>query len=289
MKLNICVITIMGIIVGLSSIGTWITPSKAQVLEVKVAGANLAKHQAISKSVAQKMAPSKPLRLPVYKPPKGIGAPGGRVGGGTRGDDSAMLMLFALVPDHLGLTIQEQPILYWYLSDHASHKLVLTINHEDLVRPVLETTLAEKVTPGIHSVNLMEHHLKLELEKEYRWFVELVVDSEYPARNMVAGGRIMRITPPEPLLAKLRTAEPQEVTAIYSEAGLWYDAFTSISDLIKEHSDSDQYVKGKVSLLRQVDLMEVAEAQDITPTGDSTNLFNKYMDTSLAGALIDSH
>ena len=52
---------------------------------------------------------------PVYKPPQ-LGAPGGRVGGGTRGIGGDALSLVALAPNHVGLTTQVQPTFYWYLS-----------------------------------------------------------------------------------------------------------------------------------------------------------------------------
>ena len=53
--------------------------------------------------------------LPVYKPPQ-RGAPGGRVGGSSRGIGDRLLTLSVLAPDHTGLTVREQPSLYWYLS-----------------------------------------------------------------------------------------------------------------------------------------------------------------------------
>src|SRR5262249_1261654 len=55
----------------------------------------------------------------IYKPPK-RGAPGGREGAGTRGFREALPTLAVLAPqDHTGLTAQEQPVLYWYLSQET--------------------------------------------------------------------------------------------------------------------------------------------------------------------------
>ena len=47
---------------------------------------------------------------PVYKPPL-RGAPGGRVGGGTRGTGREAFILSVLAPAHTGLTSSEQPVL----------------------------------------------------------------------------------------------------------------------------------------------------------------------------------
>ncbi len=271
-------VTIFGMIAGIFSISGTLENVDAQAVHVNAVYSvpSFTTARLVNEpSVVKKVVEGKPLRIPVYKPPKGIGAPGGRVGGGTRGGHDPQLMLFALVPDHLGLTIQEQPTLYWYVSKEAPYRLVLTFNQEKRVEPVLELTLAHSAKPGIHSVNLMDHHVKLELDTEYNWFVELVVDDDSPAKNIVAGGRIKRVVPPQPLLTKLRTAEPHEVTAIYSEAGLWYDAFASISDLIKTSTQSTQYVKGRVVLLEQVDLMEVSRAEEeVKFTDDLSGLYD---------------
>ncbi|MGB0911864.1 MAG: DUF928 domain-containing protein [Nitrospirales bacterium] len=215
------------------------------------------------------------------------------MGGGTRGDDLAVAMLFAMVPDHLGLTISEQPSLYWYLSRPAPYKMVLTVNQEDLIRPVLETTLADDGVPGIHSICLNAHNVRLELNKEYRWFVELVVDADSPARNLVAGGRIKRISPPETLLVQLRNAEPQDVTSIYSEAGLWYDAFDSISDLIATVPDNPDYSQGRIHLLKQIDMDEILELareeESVSWISDSTSrgLVNSYVDKPYVQPVVD--
>lgn len=209
---------------------------------------------------SKKGKPTSPINLPVYRPPKGIGAPGGRVGGGSRGQE--VLTLFALVPDHLGLTIQEQPTLYWYLSKKSPYPVVLTINDKNRVKPIVETILTTAPEAGIHSTPLQEIDIRLELEREYQWFVNLSVDPENPSKNIVAGGRIQRIQPREGLLRRLRDAKPEQQTAIYSEAGLWYDALASISDLCDSDQNARHYCVGRIELLKQVDLMEVAKAEE---------------------------
>ncbi len=216
--------------------------------------------------IAAKNQPSEPVKrgssfqLPVYKPPKGIGAPGGRIGGATRGQDA--LAIFALVPDHLGLTINDQPILYWYLSKPVQYPLILTLNDETQVKPIVETIISHTPRAGIHSFPLKNFNLRLALDKEYQWFVSLAIDEENPSKNIIAGGRIQRILPPEKLLRQLRNAEPDQVTAIFSEAGLWYDALASISDLIESHPKHTDYRIGRKTLLEQVDLMDVAKDEE---------------------------
>jgi len=63
-----------------------------------------------------------PVGLPTYRPPL-RGAPGGRVGGGTRGIGDEFITLLVLAPNHVGLTVQGQPTLYWYLSKPTNLRL----------------------------------------------------------------------------------------------------------------------------------------------------------------------
>ena len=241
-------------------------------------GSNKAQN-VVEKQSGQKSKNLSSLRLPVYKPPKGIGAPGGRIGGGSRGQEA--LALFALVPDHLGLTINDQPTLYWYLSQPVHYPLMLTVNDETQVKPILETLLTPKPTAGIHSMPLKDFNIKLDLDREYQWFVSLAVDPENPSKNIIAGGRIQRVLPQEGLLQQLRNAEPQEVTAIYSEAGLWYDALASISGLIESRPNDNDYRIGRKALLEQVDLMEVAKAEENLTVPQDTSSWNNPETRSL--------
>ena len=203
-------------------------------------------------------------RPPVYKPPKGMGSPGGRVGGGSRGEET--LTIFALVPNHLGLTIDAQPALYWYLSKPAQVPLILTVNTVKQVKPILETILRTSSKAGIHSVSLKTFNITLELNTEYQWFVSLAMDPKSQSKDIVARGRIKRITPDEELMQKLKGAMPEHVTTIYSEAGLWYDALASISNLCETSPKGNHYCLGRRELLEQVDLsldlMEIAKAEE---------------------------
>src|SRR5262245_58427668 len=64
--------------------------------------------------------------VPVYQPPL-RGAPGGRVGGGTRGSGREVFVLTVLAPDHSALTVSEQPSLFWYVSSLTSLPIEVTL------------------------------------------------------------------------------------------------------------------------------------------------------------------
>src|SRR3954464_13273604 len=79
--------------------------------------------------LAAPLAAQEPDDSPEYVPPP-RGAPTGRIGGGTRGLQA--LPLTALAPNHAGLTISAQPVLYYYTPAAARPRLVL--------RPASDTT-----------------------------------------------------------------------------------------------------------------------------------------------------
>ena len=56
--------------------------------------------------------------------------------------------LSVLAPDHTGLTTQEQPSLYWYLSEPAPYPIDLTIIDDQTTLPLLRKTPWRLIQPG---------------------------------------------------------------------------------------------------------------------------------------------
>jgi hypothetical protein len=49
--------------------------------------------------------------------------------------------LSVLVPDHVGITLQSQPHLYWFISKKTTQPIEFTITEKDAVKPLLEARL----------------------------------------------------------------------------------------------------------------------------------------------------
>jgi hypothetical protein len=196
--------------------------------------------------------------VPTYKPPL-RGAPGGRVGGGTRGTAREVFVLTVLAPDHSALTVNEQPSLYWFISSATSLPIEVTVMDLRTTQPILETRLAAPVAPGVHRIRLADHGVRLEPGVPYRWFVTIVPDSNRRSRDILAGGAIERVAPPEGLPAKLAQARKEETAFLYAEAGVWYDALAAISDLIDSAPNDPVLRKQRATLLAQVGLPVVGE------------------------------
>jgi hypothetical protein len=52
-----------------------------------------------------------------------------------------MPLLSALAPDHTGLTVHEQPSLFWYLATTTPYSVKLTITDDRAIRPLFETRI----------------------------------------------------------------------------------------------------------------------------------------------------
>ena len=199
-----------------------------------------------------------PISLPLYQPPL-RGAPGGRVGGGTRGIGEELVALFALAPNHVALTVQEQPVLYWYLSKPAKYPIELTITIEKDTQPLLEKSIPLPSRSGIYSLRLSDFDIRLSRGTQYRWFLALVPDPNRRSRDIVAGAIIERVETPETLRSRLLKANREEISNIYAEAGMWYDALMAISNLIDEAPGNPAFHKHRAALLEQVGLSAVAQ------------------------------
>jgi hypothetical protein len=209
---------------------------------------------------AQTQAPATTLAAPVYKPPL-RGAPGGRVGGGTRGTGGGreVFVLSVLAPDHTGLTMQEQPSLYWFISSVASSPVELTVMDPRATQPVLEVRIPSPVQRGVHRIRLADHGVRLSPGVAYRWYVAVVPDPDRRSKDILAGGTIERVETPAELSAKLARASKTEVPFLYAEAGLFYDALTAISELIETAPEDPGLQKQRATLLAQVGLPAIGE------------------------------
>ncbi len=199
-----------------------------------------------------------PIDVPIYKPPS-RGAPKALVGGGSRGTGTGSSTLSLIAPDHAGLTVQKQPLLYWYLSELPRDSIEFTLIDNQAIQPLLEISLGTQIEPGLHHTSLADYKISLISGKQYWWFVALVPDPEHRSKDIIAGAAIEYIEPPETLTTKLTLAGKVRAPHIYAESGIWYDAISSISNLINNSPDDMTLRKQRASLMEQVGLQEVTK------------------------------
>ena len=199
-----------------------------------------------------------PVNMPIYKPPL-RGAPAGRVAGGTRGVSDKLPYLCLLVPGHVGLTTNDQPSLFYFLSEATSYPVEFVVMEKRALYPLVETRITSPKQPGIHAIRLSDYGARLKKGIQYRWFVALVPDPQHRSKDVLAAGAIELTDLPSELRTKLQGAHEAEAPSIYAEAGIWYDALASLYTLIEKEPQSSRLRKQRASLLEQVGLGRAAE------------------------------
>lgn len=155
------------------------------------------------------------MRMPLYQPPR-RGAPNIRVGGGTRGLNGDKPVVHVFAPNHVGLTISEQPSLSWYISKPSKMKLEILVIDEEGIDPLLELTLDSKdLKKGIQNINLAEHGVKLKPNVKYQWSVVLIAEEGHRSNDIVSSGMIERRAIKKSLKEKLAKANSEEDVFIY--------------------------------------------------------------------------
>jgi len=196
---------------------------------------------------------------PVYKPPL-RGSPGGRVGGGTRGASlEATASLSVLVPDHVGITLESQPHLYWFISKKTAEPIEFTITEKDAVKPLLEARLKPQEKAGIQRIRLADHGVHLRQNVPYKWFVAVVTDPNRRSRDILSGGMIELLPASKDLSAKLGRTPKAKQPFVLAEEGIWYDALAGVSDRIDAAPKDLSLRKQRAALLNQVGLNEAAQ------------------------------
>jgi uncharacterized protein DUF928 len=197
----------------------------------------------------------------IYRPPL-HGAPETRVTGGTRGEGCGFVTVLA--PEQTGLTVSEQPTLYWYLGQPerpSECRVEVTLIDDHGIEPLLEVDLGPTAEAGVHALELGDHRVRLEPGEEYRWSVALVANPEERSSDSVASGTIQRVAPPgAPSIAVPTGGDPVERVYALAGQGIWYDALDEASELIAANPTDRRYRRLRAALLEGegVDLPEVA-------------------------------
>jgi uncharacterized protein DUF928 len=196
---------------------------------------------------------------PVYKPPL-RGAPGGRVGGGTRGtQERDIFVLSVLAPDHTGLTTHEQPSLFWVISTPTTLPVELTIVDPKAVEPLLQIRIPSPVERGVHRLRLADHGIRLARGVAYQWSVTVVPDLARRSRDILSSGMIQRVDEDPELASKRSSADAEDLVAVYAQAGIWYDALETVCDLIERSPGDATLRSNRAALLRQAELPEIPQ------------------------------
>ena len=203
--------------------------------------------------------------IPEYKPPA-RGAPGGRVGGASRGTVKATMPLPTielLAPDgNAGQTTSPTPILYFYVSQPITWRIQFTISAPLRPDPVIEVNIPAPHQAGVYAIRTADYHVQLQPGVLYTWSVSVILNLKAPSRDIVASASLLRTAPDPTLESALHGAPPSRRAALFAQAGFWYDAVAAAADM----EALDRYA-ALDALMNEVGLVEPARYDRQTVDG----------------------
>jgi hypothetical protein len=168
------------------------------------------------------------------------------------------LYLSVLSPDHIGLTMFEQPALFWFIAQQTSQPVDVMIMDEGNTHILLDVRMLPPIRPGIHKVDLKDYGIRLQLNTTYQWRITL--QGNTPEARFPTSGWIMRISPPANVSS---IAHFPSITSIpprpLIEAGLWYDAIWALSERIQSDPIDMTALQQRADLFEQVGLLPPAQ------------------------------
>jgi hypothetical protein len=202
--------------------------------------------------------------LPAYKPPP-RGAPGGRVGGASRGTyrTAAPLPTIELLApeDHTGLSANPAPILYYFVSGPVYWPTRFTISAPMQPVPVIDAKIPPPSAAGIYALNVSDYQVRLRPGIIYTWSVSAIIDPNARSRDLVATASLLLGTPDPAVENAVRIASPARRADLYAQAGFWYDAVAAAAEAAPFDRDAAlDALMSEVSLIKPEDERHAAEA-----------------------------
>ncbi|MCT7974361.1 DUF928 domain-containing protein [Laspinema olomoucense] len=240
---------------------------------------NPANSASVSGAIAQNELPT---NWNVFETPEG--APGRRIGGGTRGTcpKSASGMI-ALVPENnLGLTLSNTPTFLFYvpkiddanlgqiemefiLVDESDPENAQEIYHHRAPLPKGGGTIALTLPDD-------ENLPPLQVNQFYSWYFSLICNPKASDPSILAiGGWIERIEPSPTLTQELEPLPSRDRIAVYERELLWFDAIGTLAQLLQENPNDSLLRQKWNALLESVNLSEVAQAPFLTLEPEQTS------------------
>jgi len=168
-----------------------------------------------------------------YKPPP-RGAPGGRVGGASRGSfkvTASLPKIELLAPEgHAGLTTNPTPVLYFLASQQVAWPTQFTISAPTQPKPIVEVDIPAPRNAGVYGLRVADYHVRLEPGVLYTWSVSVILNPGARSRDVVASASLLRIADDPALDDAVRTAPVSRRAGLFARAGLWYDAVAAAAE-----------------------------------------------------------
>ncbi|MDY6940587.1 MAG: DUF928 domain-containing protein [Cyanobacteriota bacterium] len=199
-----------------------------------------------------------------FTPPDGLGTPGRREGGGTRGDCPAGVArnaLTALVPETTaGATILDRPEFLFYLPASSGVLEVEFVLLDDLDNAVYTKTLTAPSQAGIVTIDLKEDSAPaLEVGQSYHWYFSAICNPNDRSADIHVEGWIERVDAEQTEVKTDATTSASEKVTIYTEASIWYDAIAVLAEQRRSYPNDANLEAQWQQMLASVGLDEIAD------------------------------
>ncbi|MCF4967003.1 DUF928 domain-containing protein [Nostoc sp. CMAA1605] len=196
-------------------------------------------------------------------------APRTTAGGGSRGrfcELASKETIQPLIPQNkFGLTLAERPSFYWFVPQVSVQKAHFSLLDDQGV--VYETTVKLPKESGIVGFTLPSNASSLKVGKKYHWYLAIACNPE-AEKEMTVDGWVERIPATPALSQQLARTNPQQLSQVYANAGIWHEALhTLVQQRLAHPSDR------KVAANWQV-FLESVGLKDLV----SQPLLNQYLE-----------
>lgn len=203
--------------------------------------------------------------------PQGVAS--GRPRGGARRDRCPNVSdpLIAIVPfdkdNNLFVekTISDRPTFWFYVpylptARRKAEFVIVDENEED----VYAATFPLSQQSGIVSLQLPETAPALKEGKKYQWVFSVICNPLNRSGDATVNGWIEKVPSSESLSAKLKTASPEQLVAIYADEGLWNESITSLASFGKANTQNENFRSSWAALQKQIGLTEISSSDWVT-------------------------
>ena len=149
------------------------------------------------------------------------------------------LELKPAAPDHVGLTLQQSPVLYYFISKATTLPTRFTLKNVHTREVVADVALTPPTTAGFWPIRLKDHGIVLDPGVDYRWFVRVIKNAASPSDDLVVGGSI-ECCPEELIYLDVPRVCSTDTVHEYAKNGIWYDTFACVSELIEAEPSNEK-------------------------------------------------
>lgn len=193
-------------------------------------------------------------------------ASGNLRGGAARGncsvDGISKVEVVPLVPTtNIGLTVAAKPTFFFQVSKSAAKEAKFSLLNKEGDDTLYEKTFPLTSTGGVMSFTLPADAQTLEVNKEYRWSLEVICDTQDGDQggNTHVEGAVKRVTPEAPIAQELNNAPISDRLTIYTQAGYWYDTVKTLAQLRLDNPNDSTLKEEWTDLLDEVGLNTIAQ------------------------------